>query len=108
MEKYLNLWDLERLVRQYVGFNEQVIKEYHANFGAVGDQVWMKPTAETNGRTILMLQWRSIAFVEKLGFDYIYTFKPFVQRKNDKRVLSIMSLPAMLFKDNAYRASTLR
>ena len=111
MEQYLNLWDLEKLTRQYVGFNELLIKEYHARFAYMYDSnaVYLKPTAETDGRVIVALQWRSDAFVKK--FEYIYTFKTFMCKRNDKRVLrfqTVVSLPPVLFKENVYRASTLR
>ena len=109
MEKYLNLWDLEKIARQYVGFNEHLIKEYHALFKVCCDErICVNPTKQNNFRIIVVLQWRTSSYDKK--HPYIYNFKPFI-RPSDKRTLKddeIVSVPAMLFKENVYRASVLK
>ena len=114
MESYLNLWDIEKIARQYLGFNELLIKEYHARFYIYNyhnNTVCLKPTSETEYRSIVALQWRSITFVKQ--FEYIYTFKSFMckRKRNASEVLrfqTVVSLPPVLFKENVYRASILR
>ena len=99
MEKHLNLWDLEKIARQYVGFNQQVIKEYHMRFREIDGRIH-----STNG--YLILQWRTIYRVRDLGYKFIYTFRPpETIRSFSERVIS---LPSVVFEDNAYRASALK
>ena len=107
MEMYLNLWDLERLVRQYVGFNELLIKEYHARFKLYKyhDAFFLK--APNSNHTFLM-QWRTKSIVRDGGLKYIYTFHHLIRPIKDKDYCDAISRPPVCFEDNAYRASILR
>ena len=116
MEQYLP-WDLERLTRQYIGFNDQIIKEYHQRFEEDCGAVYVKPTFTTGyGNRLLVLQWRNILNVTQArgmsSLKYILSFRRFIQPNKERFRLDYMeaikSLPLVLFLDNAYRASTLR
>ena len=104
MEIYLNLWDLERLVRQYVGFNELLIKEYHDRFKLDNcrDTFFLKATG--SNRTFLM-QWRTKSSVRD-RLKYIYTFQHLIHPMKDD--YDVISKPPVFFEDNAYRASVLK
>ena len=111
MEKHLNLWDLENLVRQYLGFNELLIKEYHARFGVYDDTnaMFLKTTMESIYLDITVLQWRKTKNSIYV-YKYIYAFRHYI-RSNGVALslpLDIISLPRVLFEDNVYRASTLK
>ena len=116
MENHLNLWDIERIARQYLGFNERLIKEYHDlfEFGTkyYPDAVCLKVVGSNGFSKILVLQWRTNNFVDALGFKYIYTFRHHLLQCNEKNrntmQTNIVSAPAVLFKDNPYRASVLK
>ena len=115
MEKHLNLWDLEKIARQYVGFNDLVVKEYHDlfEFGTkyYPDAVCLRPVINNGFSKTLVLQWRTNNFVDALGFKYIYTFRHHLLQCNkhcDTMQTNIVSAPAVLFKDNPYRASVLK
>ena len=120
MEHHLNLWDLEKLVRQYLGFNDHVIKEYHELFfveildsGRFPNAIYLRPSVTTNYYKQLILQWRSTDFINYSGCNHIYTFRHYlnlIQRNKNCNLMQqdIVSKPLVLFKDNAYRASILR
>ena len=109
MEKYLNLWDLEKIARQYLGFNDQVVNEYHKRFEMRFDRLlFLKPTAETGDFCMLILHWRSITSVKHNGFGYIYTFRDFIRPGQTCTCDVVVSLPRVLFEDNVYRASVLK
>ena len=112
MEQYLP-W----LTRQYIGFNDQIIKEYHQRFEEDCGAVYVKPTFTTFGIRLLVLQWRNILNVSNetqgsSSLKYILSFRRFIQPNKERFRLdyrsAIKSLPLVLFVDNAYRASTLR
>ena len=111
MEKYLNLWDLEKIARQYLGFNELLIKEYHALFGLYDNNgaMFLRPTVENEYRCIIVLQWRTTKKSISVH-KYIYTFRHCMQSNKVGPLppLDIISLPSVLFEDNVYRASTLK
>ena len=97
MEIYLNLWDLERLVKQYMGFNDLVVKEYHEIFEpGRSDCIVLKSSINTD---CFILQWRTIASVKYC--PYIYTFLPLI--RPTKRKQSLVSRPTVLFRENVYR-----
>ena len=100
MEQHLNLWDIEKIARQYLGFNDQVVNEYHKNF-----------KGHNNGRIYsnggyLILQWRTTYRVKDLGFKYIYTFRNAFHSSYNGWSPEI-SQPPILFEDNVYRASSI-
>ena len=106
MEQYLSLRDLETLVRQYVGFNDLVVREYHSRFGVYDDTnvMFLKTTMD---RFITVLQWRKTKNSISV-YNYIYTFRHYIQSNAIYLPLDIISLPRVLFEDNVYRASTLK
>ena len=109
MEQYLNLWDLEKLVKMYVGFNDLVVEEYHARFGMYDNTntMFLKTTMQGIYRFITVLQWRKTKNSISI-YNYIYTFRPYIQPNGVYFPLDIISLPRVLFEDNVYRASTLK
>ena len=109
MEKHLILWDLENIARQYLGFNELLIKEYHERFEMRFNKLlFLKPTAETGDLCMLVLHWRSIASVKHNGFGYIYTFRDFIRPGRICTCDAVVSSPRVVFEDNVYRASILK
>ena len=107
MEQYLP-WDLERLTRQYIGFNDRVIREYHDIFEEYCGGIYLKSTFDYGG--LLMLQWRTAKNVKQDTLKYILSFRRFIGPNKEPLdyMQAITSLPPVLFEDNAYRASTLR
>ena len=112
MEKFLP-WDLEKITRQYLGFNDHVIKEYHKLFqfdddGAFPNSLCLRPTVSTGFVKVIILQWRSALFINYSGFKHIYTFHHITKAGKYMMTQDIVSKPAVLFKANPYRASVLK
>ena len=118
MEQYLSLWDIEKIARQYLGFNDRVIKEYHSLFEISDSRrfpnaIYLRPSITTNYYKQLILQWRATDFINYSGCIHIYTFRHYLnlfQRNKNCNLMQqdIVSKPLVLFKDNAYRASVLK
>ena len=90
------LWPLEQLIRQYVGFNESVIKEYN-NLIEYGDCLRYKPLYAQ----WIIAQWREV-LIDVADYPYIYQFR-FIFNNDDYNdehwLIERISEPPCFYKD---------